>query len=84
MPSRHLWWFVEQMPILQARESIMRINEFAYAFGAFSKEDGNTYFNDLKIQAAGPDKPISAVAPRASSMEEFARAMGHKQQVSMD
>lgn len=76
MPSRKLWWFVEQMPVLQARESIMRINETAYAFGSFSKEDGSTYMHELRVTAAGVDKPIEQVAPRPTSMAEMAKALG--------
>ena len=70
--------------MLQARESIMRINETAYAFGSFSKEDGATYFNELKATAAGPDKPIVQVAPRPTSMAEFAKQMGMKMTVEQD
>lgn len=78
MPSRRLWWFVEQMPVLQARESIMRINEMAYAFGSFSKEDGSSYYQALRAEAAGPDKPIQQVAPRPTSAAGLAQLLGSK------
>jgi hypothetical protein len=82
MAVRHLWSFVEQMPIIQARESIMRINEQAYAFGSFSKEDGSTYLRELQIAATGPDKPLAQVAPRPKSPEEMMHLLSTSSKVT--
>jgi hypothetical protein len=80
MPTRHFWTFVEQMPVLQARESVMRINEVAYAFGSFSKEDGETFMHELKVQATAPDQPL-VTAQRPQSAEELMRLAGPSTQV---
>jgi hypothetical protein len=53
----------------------MRINEAAYASGSFSKEDGQTYMHELRVQATGPDKPL-VTAERPKSARELMTLAG--------
>jgi hypothetical protein len=76
------------MPVLQARESIMRINEFAYVlsttgFGGLEENDARTFIRELRVQSEGKKKV--KVAERPKSVEEMMgmlRMMGNRGVVS--
>jgi hypothetical protein len=71
------------MPVLQARESIQRINEMIYAQGNMDKEDGRQYFSELQRVSVGK-RTKHLVQPRPKSMSELQRLAGDSTQVVAD
>lgn len=73
VPARLFWAYAKELDQLEARESVGRINELAYAFGSMKQEEGRNYINYLQRRAMGNQAPV---AKRPTSMAEIARLSG--------
>jgi hypothetical protein len=81
IPTWLFWAFVRMMPVLQARESIQRINEGVYASGNMKEEAGRDFIRDLERLAARAQEGTIPEARRPGSLVEMTRLLGAKQKV---
>ena len=76
---RYLEVYAEQMSVLQARASLVHINELGYAFGGMKEEIATEYIRELQYEAG-----VLTVAPRPSSEDALARLVaGETSKVQM-
>jgi hypothetical protein len=69
---RLFWIYAKAMPVLHARESIHRINEYAAGAGTLEKESADNFIADLTRIASGDARAPEPVLPRPKSMAEVA------------
>lgn len=80
---RYVEVYAEQLSVLQARTSLIRINELGYAFGGMDKDDARTYIRELQVEAGGKGRDTQ-VQQRPGSPAEMATLVGSKVQLVTD